>query len=82
MEKFCSTCGAQAVDDTSVFCAICGTQFPVTIPKNSGNDWQNFDVMPEWKDDNMSNEEGDAARKIKPEKTSEIKKRRKNIGEP
>ena len=79
MGKFCLKCGAQAVDDTSLFCAICGTQLPVTIAENSGNDWQNFDAMPEWKDDNISIEEGDAAHRIKPEKTSKIKKRRKNM---
>ena len=69
MGKFCSKCGAQAVDDTSLFCAICGTQLPVITPKNSCNDRQNYDVMPEWKNGNPWIEEGNEALSQIPAKT-------------
>ena len=37
MVTFCPKCGAQALDDQSLFCNICGTQLPVKIPEEPGN---------------------------------------------
>jgi len=35
MVKFCSKCGAQAVEETSLFCALCGAQLVADIPDDN-----------------------------------------------
>jgi uncharacterized surface protein with fasciclin (FAS1) repeats len=37
MKTFCHNCGAQAVDDKSLFCNICGARLLTNIPKNYEN---------------------------------------------
>src|SRR5208337_2620697 len=38
MPKFCSKCGVQAVDGTSLFCKNCGTQLPESLHEVETND--------------------------------------------
>lgn len=37
MVPYCPKCGAPALDDQSLFCNICGTQFPAAIPEKQKN---------------------------------------------
>jgi len=83
MVTFCLKCGAQAVDDTSSFCNICGTQFTANIPEKKSDICQNRGAiiqMPAGKNGGLWIEEVREVQPIKPTKTTEIKKRRINIG--
>jgi hypothetical protein len=81
MVKFCSTCGAQAVDDTSLCCTICRTEFPANIPKKKIGSCQNCDPiipLPDRKNGSPWIEEVRAAHMINPAKPVELKKSRIN----
>jgi hypothetical protein len=83
MVKFCSKCGAQAVEDSSLYCYICGTQLPANIIKNPDNNTQNNDViaqLPAGKDGSPWIEEKNEAQPLSPARTMKARKSGINTG--
>jgi hypothetical protein len=79
MAKFCSQCGAQAVQDTSLFCASCGAQLAADTRDDSPYG-SSSDQFPGKRKGRVGKEEPISAQQVPPSKTAEIQTNRVNTG--
>jgi Domain of unknown function (DUF4352) len=80
MVKFCSKCGAEAGEETSLYCALCGAQLAADIPDDNRPYGSSSNLVPAQEQGGPGRAEIRAVKPKNPSKTVEIQKNRVNTG--
>ncbi len=80
MVKFCSKCGAQAVKETSLLCALCGAHVAADIPDDYHSYGSSSNIVPEQKQNAPGREATPAVKPLPHSVPGEIQKNGANTG--